>query len=439
MNLKEFLAMDAAVEDDSLFSRLGKAAKGAISGAKAGWNGTQKNQSLEQHDKRFHPQGYEKGDTCKFREKLGEESSPDDLSSGEKKDNQVTKKGRKGLTYTAKKCDSLGEFDDLMRGAFMRYGDDEFWMEDVSEDEPFFKKMEELNPEYMDAWKDYQAKRNGAKSKWSRNTPAKKYIDSVNRADKNPPSVSAENPTKAEELDVQKMKADPNYKNAKKLMSEFEYDAEPGVGDITDDEDIKLWVDGHAKYYGISTESQKQQLCKYLTSLYKNDKLDPTATKEIHQNRKGVLDIINSNPSGSASSSTPAQKYMKSINSTIPETKFSGMDRKGLANFASEWWNRANVRGKFGDEFIPNVESRPDHIQGFMNNNGIQQPSNLQNGGKIVAILGQCKHKSNAKGFVEELDQNIESDDGFYFTPIRLKDEYGEKKWVGIVANPRKK
>lgn len=317
MNLKEFLAMDAAVEDDSLFSRLGKAAKGAISGAKAGWNGTQKNQSLEQHDKRFHPQGYEKGDTCKFREKLGEESSPDDLSSGEKKDNQVTKKGRKGLTYTAKKCDSLGEFDDLMRGAFMRYGDDEFWMEDVSEDEPFFKKMEELNPEYMDAWKDYQAKRNGKNSKWFRNTPAQKYIDSVNRADKNTPSVSAESPTKAEELDVQKMKANPNYKKAKRLMNEFEYEALTGFENIpselnksgTDGEYIKLWVDRYAKYYGISTESQKQQLCKYLTSLYKNKKLDPNSKEEMYQNRKGVLDIINED-----NEPIPAQKYMNQIN-----------------------------------------------------------------------------------------------------------------------------
>lgn len=240
MNLKEYLAMDAAVEDDSLFSQLGEASKGAISGAKDGLDGTQKNQSLEQHDKRFHPQGYKKGDTCKFRETLKEENSSDDLLPGKKskedlkkelwggkftagsmppsgavpsqenpnkndgedpsgysgkyKDftgestSDVTKSGRKGLTYTATKCNSLGEFDDLMRGAFMRYGDDEFWMEDVSEDDPFFKKMEELNPEFMDAWKNYQAKRNGRNSKWNRNTPAQKYIDSVNKKDKLDPN-----------------------------------------------------------------------------------------------------------------------------------------------------------------------------------------------------------------------------------------------------------
>ena len=340
MNLKEFLAMDGAVEDDSLYARLVKAAKGKINRDNTGRGGnTPKNQSLEQHDKRFHPQGYEKGDTCKFREKLGEESSPDDLSekntdldvnnSGSNGDDlyakvygmseyeddldsfeydikkipngatkeslgitdpsvqgvvgkyvgesgsiddanyflrhdisnivhntnhaykdqglelgvvsgkdgtylvlkkastaansDVTKSGRKGLTYTATKCNSQGEFDDLMRGAFMRYGDDEFWMEDVSEDEPFFKKMEELNPEYMDAWKDYQAKRNGAKSKWSRNTPAQKYIDSVNKRYSYPSqssgsASSSENAQGDEKTKEMYLEAKKDFKN---VASEF--------------------------------------------------------------------------------------------------------------------------------------------------------------------------------------------------------------------------
>jgi len=534
MDLKEYLAMDAAVEDDSLFSKLGNAAKGAISGAKKGWSsGSSEPKSLEKHDKQFHPEGYKEGDTCKLRDTLKEESSPDELqASAGKQEEPVTRVGHRRMTYTAKKCDSQGEFDSLMREAFMLYGDDKFWFDDVSEDDPFFKKMEELNPSLMKAWKDYWAKEEpdlkwGKKATKSGNEDVtfthapelggseespwaeaerkygpqmesgaeelKRFLRVIDRGD-TPIGVAAGNFLKKlglennpknlhfaqtlaheyidEESDAEDVEAQfkryygalldtgnkptntttsnavsqsvgsplPLAKASPRILDYLdELDAMRDEGFDDNDSDIAELKDGLRKTLGLQDTPQVRKFIDNLESYAESEDLGDYLNDIYPKMASGQSVESKANTQGNASQKTPAQTYIHSVNrQNVPLTRFAKMDRNGLNEFSKSLWEEARVRGGFGSEFIPHPESRPHKIDSFLNENGIQYPDNLGNR-KIVAILGECQHRSNARSLADEIDRSsdeLKDDENTRYKAIRLRGSDGRKTWVGITVEP---
>jgi len=83
--------------------------------------------SLEEHDRKYHPDGYKPGDTCNLRDKLGQEAAPDNLGGGNETipppnppidangnptEGQGEGNGMPTAEATKELCDSINALDD---------------------------------------------------------------------------------------------------------------------------------------------------------------------------------------------------------------------------------------------------------------------------------------------------------------------------------------
>lgn len=89
--------------NDGILDKIGGAFKGAVQGWKnAGKNNSSsKTNSLAEHDKKFHPNGYNEGDSCKFRESMKQGDKSDKIDGGDSGSHKLVGGDRSGKSAAA--------------------------------------------------------------------------------------------------------------------------------------------------------------------------------------------------------------------------------------------------------------------------------------------------------------------------------------------------